>query len=199
MASQKSIEQDTAYLTSAKKQFAYYKMLGDQTFSQLTEAQLYWQYNEESNSIATIVKHLWGNMLSRWTDFLTSDGEKEWRNRDEEFVNDSQTKEQLIYRWEQGWACLFNALEPLTAADLQKEIFIRNQGHSVTEAINRQLAHYPYHIGQIVFLGKMLVNENWHSLSIPKGDSKTYNAQKFAQEQHKQHFTDEYLNTPKKP
>ncbi|RZK58039.1 MAG: DUF1572 domain-containing protein [Pedobacter sp.] len=181
------------YLESAKKQFEYYKMLGDKTFAQLSEEQLFWQFNEESNSIAMIVKHLWGNMLSRWTDFLTSDGEKEWRNRDNEFENDIATKVELLEKWNAGWQCLFGAINPLTAADLNREIYIRNQGHTVTEAINRQLAHYPYHVGQIVFLGKMLCNENWQSLSIPMGNSKTFNAEKFAQPKHKQHFTDEFL------
>ncbi len=182
------------YLESVKKQLEYYKMLGDKTFAQLSEEQLFWQYNEESNSVAMIVKHLWGNMLSRWTDFLTSDGEKEWRNRDEEFENDINNKEDLLAKWNEGWQCLFNAINALTTADLTKEIYIRNQGHTVTEAINRQLAHYPYHVGQIVFLGKMLCNEQWQSLSIPKGNSKTFNAEKFAQPKHKQHFTDEFLN-----
>ena len=184
------------YLVSVKKQFEYYKLLGDQTFRQLTEEQLFWQYNHESNSIAMIVKHLSGNMLSRWTDFLTSDGEKEWRNRDEEFINDIANKEELIDKWNKGWQCLFNAINPLKTEDLTQEIYIRNQGHSITEAINRQLAHYPYHVGQIVFLGKMLLNDQWLSLSIPKGNSKTYNEEKFAQQKHKQHFTDEYLTKP---
>ena len=182
------------YLESAIKQFEYYKMLGEKTFEQLTDEQLFWQYNQESNSIATIVKHLWGNMLSRWTDFLTTDGEKEWRKRDAEFDNDIADKAELLSKWNEGWDCLFNALNPLTEDDLNKEIFIRNQGHSVIEDINRQLAHYPYHIGQIVFIGKMVCNDNWASLSIPKGNSKEYNADKFSKPKHKQHFTDEYLN-----
>ena len=159
------------YLESAIKQFEYYKMLGEKTFEQLTDEQLFWQYNQESNSIATIVKHLWGNMLSRWTDFLTTDGEKEWRKRDAEFDNDIADKAELLSKWNEGWDCLFNALNPLTEDDLNKEIFIRNQGHSVIEAINRQLAHYPYHIGQIVYIGKMLKNEEWKSLSIAKNKS----------------------------
>ena len=184
---------DINYLESTIKQFEYYKMLGDKTFDQLSEEQLFWQYNEESNSIAIIVKHLWGNMLSRWTDFLTSDGEKEWRNRDEEFVGDIHSKTELLQKWNEGWSCLFDALKALTPADLDKIIYIRNQGHSVTEAINRQLAHYPYHIGQIVFIGKMLANDKWTSLSIPKGNSAGYNAQKFSQEKARTHFTDEYL------
>jgi len=182
------------YLDSAKKQFAYYKMLGEKTFSQLTDEQLFVQLNKESNSIATIVKHLWGNMLSRWTDFLTTDGEKEWRQRDAEFDSDIADRAELLEKWNEGWTCLFDALNLLTENDLSKEIFIRNQGHSVTEAINRQLAHYPCHVGQIVFIGKFLCNEHWTSLSIPKGDSKEYNAGKFSKPKHKQHFTDEYLN-----
>ena len=183
----------TGYLESVTKQFEYYKMLGEKTFAQLTDEQLFWQYNEESNSIAMIVKHLWGNMLSRWTDFLTADGEKEWRKRDEEFENDIASREELLAKWQEGWQCLFNAINPLTETDLSKEIFIRNQGHSVVEAINRQLAHYPYHVGQIVFIGKMICDTNWNSLSIPRGDSKIYNADKFAKPKHKAHFTDEYL------
>lgn len=182
------------YLESVKKQFEYYKMLGDKTFLQVPDEKLFWQFNEDSNSIAMIVKHLWGNMLSRWTDFLSSDGEKEWRNRDTEFENDISTRTELTEKWEAGWKCLFDTLNSLTTADLQKEIYIRNQGHSVTEAINRQLAHYPYHIGQIVFLGKIVCENNWASLSIPRGNSTTYNADKFSKPKQKGHFTDEYLN-----
>ncbi len=182
------------YLQSVIKQFEYYKQLGDKTFQQLSEEQLFWEYNIESNSIATIVKHLWGNMLSRWTDFLTSDGEKEWRNRDAEFENDIQSKQDLLNKWNEGWQCFFAALNSLTTADLTKEIYIRNQGHTVTEAINRQLAHYPYHIGQIVFIGKMVCNEGWTSLSIPKGNSAAFNADKFSQPKHKEHFTAEFIS-----
>ena len=181
------------YLISVKKQFEYYKMLGEKTFSQVQDDKLFWQYNDDSNSIATIVKHLWGNMLSRWTDFLTSDGEKEFRNRDAEFENDIKSRQELLDKWNSGWACLFNAIDSLTNDDLDKIIYIRNQGHTVTEAINRQLAHYPYHIGQIVFLGKMLAENNWTSLSIPKGDSKSYNEGKFSKQKQRGHFTDEYL------
>ena len=180
------------FLESIQKQFHYYKMLGDKAMAQLPDEKLFWQYNSESNSIATIVKHLWGNMLSRWTDFLTSDGEKTWRDREAEFENDIPTKEALLAKWEEGWKCLFNALDPLTTDDLQKEIFIRHMGHTVTEAINRQLAHYAYHVGQIVFIGKMICNENWVSLSIPKGNSQAYNAEKFSKPKHKEHFTDEF-------
>ena len=180
------------YLESVIKQFQYYKLLGDKTFSQLKDENLFWQYNEESNSIFMIVKHLSGNMLSRFTEFLTSDGEKEWRNRDAEFESQIQSKQEMISKWEEGWSCLFNALNSLKDEDLTKIIYIRNQGHTVMEAINRQLAHYPYHVGQIVFLGKMLT-ENWNSLSIPKGNSKEYNTEKFSKPKEKSHFTDEYL------
>lgn len=183
----------TDYLTSTRKQFEYYKMLGDKTFVQLTDEQLFWQYNAESNSIAMIVKHLWGNMLSRWTDFLTTDGEKDWRLRDAEFENDIASREELLSKWNAGWTCLFNALDSLTTDDLSKEIYIRNQGHSVVEAINRQLAHYPYHVGQIVFIGKMVLDAQWTSLSIPKGNSKIYNEDKFLKPKQKQHFTDDFL------
>jgi hypothetical protein len=157
------------YLSSVTKQFEYYKLLGDKTLGRLPEAKLSWQYNPESNSIATIVKHLHGNMLSRWTDFLTSDGEKASRQRDGEFDNDLKSKADVLARWETGWKCLFDALSALTDADLDKIIYIRNQGHSVMEAINRQLAHYPYHVGQMVFIGKMILDEKWESLSIPRG------------------------------
>ena len=187
----------TDYLESIKKQFEYYKMLGEKTFAQLADEDLFWKYNEESNSIATIVKHLWGNMLSRWTDFLTTDGEKEWRERDAEFDNDIESRTELLMKWNEGWTCLFNSLNSLSENDLTKEIYIRNQGHSVVEAINRQLAHYPYHVGQIVFIGKMARNRNWTSLSIPKGTSKDYNADKFSKPKGKQHFTDEYRDEKK--
>ena len=181
------------FLDSVLKQFEYYKLLGEKTFDQLTEKDLFWKLNDESNSIGTIVKHLSGNMLSRWTNFLTTDGEKEWRNREEEFEENILTKQTLLSIWKKGWACLFKTLHSLTDKDLDKIIYIRNQGHTVIEAINRQLAHYPYHVGQIVFIGKMIRNENWHSLSIPKGNSKEYNEEKFSKSQHIEHFTEEIL------
>ena len=189
------IEND--YLDSIKKQFEYYKILGEKTMAQLPEEKLHWQFNEESNSIAIIVKHLYGNIISRWTDFLTTDGEKESRKRDEEFINSMASKEEILQLWNEAWECFFKTINSLTADDLSKIIYIRNQGHTVTEAINRQLAHYPYHIGQIVFIGKMALNESWHSLSIPKGNSNNYNAAKFSEPKSKKHFTDEFLN-PKK-
>lgn len=181
------------YLESVHKQFQYYKMLGDKTFVQLSEEEIFWQYHDESNSIAIIVKHIWGNMLSRWTDFLTTDGEKAWRKRDEEFLADIKSKEELIQKWEEGWACLFLALDTVNEKNFDTTIYIRNMGHTITEAINRQLAHYAYHIGQIVFIGKMIKDNQWKSLSIPKGASKNYNAKKFADPKRKAHFTDEFL------
>lgn len=187
---------NTNYLESITKQFEYYKMLGEKTFAQVPDEKLFWQFNEDSNSIATIVKHLSGNMLSRWTDFLTTDGEKEWRNRDDEFENDIATKDELLKKWNDGWKVFLDTLKSLKEEDLEKIIYIRNQGHTVMEAINRQLAHYPYHIGQIVFTGKMYA-EKWASLSIPKGNSKGFNDDKFSKPKHKAHFTDEFLNKPK--
>jgi hypothetical protein len=180
-----------SYLASIKKQMEYYRSLGDKTFGQLNDAQLFWQPDNESNSIAMIVKHMHGNMLSRWTDFLEADGEKEWRKRDQEFDNDIPNREVLITQWDAGWKCLMDALNNLTEADLEREIFIRNMGHTVIEAINRQLTHYSYHVGQIVFIGKWVQKENWDSLSIPKGQSKVYNQEKFAKPKRKEHFTDD--------
>lgn len=186
------------YLQSAIKQFEYYKLLGEKAIEQLTDEKLFWQYNAESNSIAIIIKHLWGNMLSRWTDLMTTDGEKEWRNRDAEFENDTETKEALLAKWNGGWQCLLNALNQLTEHDLQKVIYIRNQGHTVLEAINRQLAHYPYHIGQIIYIAKMISDSDWKTLSIPKGNSASFNIEKFSAPKSRQHFTDEVLNPDKK-
>lgn len=181
------------YLESVKKQFEYYKLLGDKTFRQVKEEDLFWQYNPESNSIAIIVKHLWGNMLSRWTDFLNTDGEKTWRNRDQEFEASIKTKVELLEKWEAGWACLFEAIDSVNEDNFATTVYIRNLGHTITEAINRQLAHYASHIGQIVFIGRMIQGEQWQSLSIPKGGSKAFNEKKFAKPKRKEHFTKEFL------
>ncbi len=189
-----------AFLSSARKQFLYYKTLGDKAMDQLEPAQLFYSANEDTNSIAVIVKHLHGNMLSRWTDFLTSDGEKEWRNRDAEFEDNLTTlsveeqKADLLNRWNEGWNCLFKALDELTPDHLAQIVYIRNEGHTVMEAINRQLAHYPYHVGQIVFYAKMLKKGEWTSLSIPKNKSKDYNSDKFSKEKSIKNFTDDELN-----
>jgi hypothetical protein len=187
------MEINNQYLESVKKQFLYYKTLGEKAMEQLEPQQLFVSLNEDTNSIATIVKHLSGNMLSRWTDFLTTDGEKEWRNRDSEFENDLQSKEEVLALWNKGWKCLFTALNGLQPEQLSQIIYIRNEGHTVVEAINRQLAHYPYHIGQIVFYAKQLKNGDWESLSIPKNKSNSYNADKFSHEKSIKNFTDEEL------
>lgn len=179
-----------AYLNSALKLFAYYKKLGDDAMAQIDDEKLFFQVNEDANSIAIIVQHLAGNMLSRWTDFLTTDGEKEWRNRDAEFEKNITNKQDLLAYWNSGWQCLFKSLEPLTSSDLDKIIYIRNEGHTVLEAINRQLAHYPYHVGQLVFLAKLLAADKWKSLSIPKNKSQEYNQEKFSKEKDNSFFTD---------
>ena len=183
-----------AFLSSARKQFLYYKTLGDKAMDQLEPAQLFYSANDDTNSIAVIVKHMNGNMLSRWTDFLTSDGEKEWRKRDSEFEEPQQhDKTDLLKLWNEGWDCLFKALDELTPAHLAQIIYIRNEGHTVMEAINRQLAHYPYHVGQIVFYAKMLKKGEWTSLSIPKNKSTDYNSEKFSKEKSIKNFTDDEL------
>lgn len=182
------------YLSSAMRQFKMYKQLGEKAIAQLSDEALMRQANEDSNSVAIIVKHLWGNMLSRWTDFLTTDGEKPWRQRDAEFDNDVNTREALMQKWEEGWQCLFNAMGSITDADLDRIIYIRNEGHTILEAINRQIAHYSYHVGQIVYIAKLYSNDEWQSLSIPKNKSGEYNAGKFAQDKGTRHFTDEWLD-----
>ena len=181
------------YLSGVRKQFQYYKLLGERTFEQLEEEELFWQYNDASNSIAIVVNHLWGNMMSRWTDFLTSDGEKQWRERDLEFEVIIKDKEQLLNKWNEGWQCLFTALDSITDENFDTIVYIRNQGHNIPDAINRQLAHYAYHIGQIVYVGRMIQNDKWTSLSIPKGASKSFNEEKFAKSKHTAHFTDEFI------
>lgn len=179
------------YLESVTRQFQYYKLLGEKTMDQVPDEAVFWQYNPESNSIATIVKHLGGNMISRWTDFRTTDGEKEWRNRDGEFENEWTTRAEVIAFWNRGWDCLFAALKSIRPEELDQLLYIRNQGHTFMEAINRQLAHYPYHVGQMVFIGKMIADAGWTSLSIPRNASDSYNADKFAQPKERRHFTDE--------
>lgn len=143
--------------------------------AQVMDEQLYAVLDGEMNSIALIVKHMAGNMRSRWTDFLTSDGEKPNRNRDSEFVEPPARREALMQLWEEGWACVFRAMEPLTDADLARRVTIRGEVHSVMQAINRQVAHYSYHCGQIVFLAKHFRGDEWRSLSVPKGASSGFN------------------------
>ncbi len=163
------------YLDTAIRRLKYYKDLGDKTFAQLNEWDFHYQPNDESNSIATIIQHLSGNMQSRWTNFLTEDGEKEWRKRDDEFEIHNYNKEQLIEIWEKGWTCFLDTLAGLKKKDLKKTVTIRQEELTVIDAINRQLAHYPYHIGQIICLAKIIKNKNWQNLSIPKGSSTAYN------------------------
>ncbi len=165
------------FLQSVIKRLKYYKELGDKTFSQLTDADFHYQPNEESNSIALIIQHMAGNMLSRFTDFLTTDGEKEWRNRDTEFEDQHLTRQDLMDLWEKGWNCCLGTLRSLTGEDLSKTIYIRSEALSVVDAINRQLAHYPYHVGQIVYIGRLIKNKDWQNLSIPKGHSDQFNRQ----------------------
>ncbi|MGM0877852.1 MAG: DUF1572 domain-containing protein [Bacillota bacterium] len=161
------------YLKVVKNRFNSVKGLGDKTISQLSQEDIYWTLNEGSNSVAVIVKHLSGNMVSRWSDFLTSDGEKPYRDREQEFNNNS-SKQDLIAMWEKGWNTLFATLNDLEEKDLLMEIYIRSESHTVVDAIERQMAHYAYHIGQIVYIGKQLKGEDWKSLSIPKGKSEEY-------------------------
>ena len=163
------------YPATAIKRMKYYKDLGEKTFDQLEEKDFHFQPSSESNSIAIIIQHMTGNMLSRWTNFLTEDGEKEWRDRDDEFEIHQYSKQQIIDTWNKGWNCFWQAVESLTENDLTKTVSIRQEQLSVIDAITRQIAHYPYHIGQIVFVGRLIKNKEWKNLSIPKGQSQAYN------------------------
>jgi hypothetical protein len=165
----------TSYIEDSLTLFRYCKKLSDAAMAQLNDEQLFAVLDGEMNSIAVMVKHMAGNMKSRWTDFLTSDGEKPDRNRDSEFEEPSSSRDALTNLWEQGWNCLFQALEPLTDADLSRSITIRGEPHSVMQAINRQVAHYSYHCGQIVFLAKHFRGGEWTSLSVPRGRSGAFN------------------------
>jgi hypothetical protein len=167
----------TSYIEDSIGVFRYYKKLADAAIAQVTDEQLYFSPDAESNSIAVVIKHMAGNMLSRWSDFLTTDGEKPWRERDTEFEEPPTDRKSLLELWERGWATLFGALEPLNDVDLGRTIPIRGEAHSVMQAINRQLAHYPYHCGQIVFLAKHLSHSDWKCLSVPRGQSAQFNAQ----------------------
>lgn len=165
------------FLKDSIKRFQYYKELGDKTLAQLQDADLLVQPSSESNSIAVIIQHMYGNMMSRWTNFLTEDGEKDWRKRDAEFEVMPLSREDILSFWNAGWECLFNTLHSLTPADLSKTITIRTEPLLVYDAILRQLAHYPYHVGQIVYIGRLLKNKDWKSLSISKGASNDFNMQ----------------------
>ena len=178
------------YLVSSKKQFHYYKSLADKAIAQVEDDQLFFEPDSKSNSIAVIIQHIYGNMLSRWTDFLTTDGEKDFRNRDQEFEAHIDNRELLLENWEKAWQVLFDALNSVNKENFDTIIYIRNMGHTITEAVNRQMTHYAYHVGQIVYLSR-LYSKNWESLSVAKGKSQEYNKEKFDKGKRRTHFTDD--------
>jgi hypothetical protein len=171
-----ALEFTTSYLKDSTEVLRYYKRLGERAMEQTPEAGLFATLDAESNSIAIIVKHIHGNMRSRWTDFLTTDGEKPDRNRDTDFEGAPKTRADLLAQWEAGWKHVFDALAGLTESDLTRKVIIRTEAHSVMQAINRALAHYAYHTGQIVYLAKHFAGANWKALTIPRGKSAEINA-----------------------
>ncbi|MEO8068959.1 MAG: DUF1572 family protein [Flavobacteriales bacterium] len=175
---------------SLSKLFSYYKQLGDKAMAQVNDEDLHEVLATDANSIAIIVRHMAGNMRSRFTEFLTSDGEKPWRDRDSEFVDANGDRAALLADWESGWSVFFATLATLTDADLERTVYIRNEGQSVMDALHRQLAHYAYHVGQIVLLARAFAGDQWSSLSIPRNASKAFNDGKFAQPKAPKHFTD---------
>lgn len=172
-------------------QFQYYKELADKAIAQINKEQVFYQSNDVSNSIAVIMKHIAGNMKSRWTNIFESDGEKEWRNRDSEFIDEFANYEDLNKYWESGWKVLFDTLEDLSDNDLESIIYIRNMGCTLHDAIIRQMGHYPYHIGQIVYLARMYKGDDFESLSIPKGKSDEFNSKRFSKDESIKHFTED--------
>jgi hypothetical protein len=170
-----ALKHTTSYLEDSLSLFHYYKKLAEGAMAQINDDQLFTALDPESNSIAIVVKHMVGNMRSRFTDFLTTDGEKTSRNRDAEFIDPAPTRQALLDEWAAGWTCLFAALASLTEDDLKRTITIRSEPHSVLQAINRQVAHYAYHVGQIVMLAKHLGQERWQSLSVPRNRSAEFN------------------------
>ena len=170
--------------------FAHYKQLGEKTFEQIDDPAIQWRPNEASNSIALLVHHLSGNMVSRFTDFLTTDGEKPWRNRDLEFEQSYPDKKSMLMAWEKGWECVMDTMNALAPDDLDKVVYIRNEGHTVLEVIQRQLTHYATHVGQIMAIAKWINGERWKSLTIPKGETAKFNAEKFGKEKARRHFTE---------
>ena len=167
---------EAVFLKSVIQQFHDYKLLAEKTFAQVKDEDFHYQPNEATNSIAINITHMHGNMVSRWTNFLTEDGEKEWRQRDDEFETHSYSREKLLQLWKEGWMAVFGALESLSGDDLDKTIYIRTRPLTVIEAIHRQLTHYAYHVGQIVMLGKIIKNKDWQTLSIAKGQSVAFNS-----------------------
>ena len=170
----------TSYLQDSLSLFRLYKKLAEGAMEQVTDEQLFMALDEEMNSIAIMVKHMAGNMRSRWTDFLTTDGEKPDRNRDSEFVQPPETRDALLKLWNDGWQIVFKALEPLSESDLERKVTIRGEPHSVMQAINRQIAHYSYHCGQIVFLAKHFKGSEWKSLTVPRNKSGEFNRRVFS-------------------
>lgn len=170
-----ALEFTTSYLEDSLTLFRYYKKLAEGAMAQVSDEELVTILDGEMNSIALIVKHIAGNMRSRWTDFLDTDGEKPNRQRDTEFVEPPPTRAELMRLWEEGWDCVWRALGPLSESDLARTVTIRGEKHSVMQAINRQLAHYPYHVGQIVLLAKHFRSEHWKSLTVPKNRSAEFN------------------------
>ena len=181
---------ESNFLEDVRKQSRYYRKLAEQAMDQIEAEQLFVAANQDSNSIAVIAGHLAGNMLSRWTEFQTTDGEKPWRDRDAEFETQFSNREDLRTRWNEGWDCYLGALDSIQPGDLEKICYIRNQGHTVLEAVNRQFAHYAYHVGQIVFAAKQLKAGPWKSLTIPKNQSGVFNAAKFSAEKRRKNFLD---------
>lgn len=175
MMTSESYSDRTGVTASARSRFAAQKAMAERAFGQLDDQQLRTALSPETNSVAVILKHLAGNMISRWTDFLTSDGEKPGRDRDREFVDDSAGRAELLAYWEKGWACLFAAIDSLSPDDLSRTVTIRGEPHTVTDAILRQLDHYGYHVGQIVLISRILAGEKWQVLTIPRGGSEEYN------------------------
>jgi hypothetical protein len=162
------------YLKESIAEFEKTKRLAERVFVQLTEDQFHWSPDPETNSIAITMQHLYGNMMSRWTDMLTTDGEKEWRDRDGEFIEQHCSAPELLLRWEEGWRCVFKTLDSLSADDLLKTMYIRGEAHTVVRGIQRQIAHYALHVGQIIQLGKMIRKSEWKTLSIARGKSKDF-------------------------
>ena len=165
----------TPFIQQTTALYSYYRGLGQKAFDQVTDEALFRKFSDEGNSIANIVKHMWGNMRSRWTDFLTSDGEKSWRHRDTEFEDTLHTRQDVLDKWNEGWDLVLSVLEGLTEEDRSRTITIRGERHTVEQAILRQLAHYAYHVGQIVFIARNVQDADWQSLSIPKGQSQSFN------------------------
>ncbi|MFT6336714.1 MAG: putative damage-inducible protein DinB [Saprospiraceae bacterium] len=174
-----------------QKQFKFYRSLAEKAVAQVSDEQIFEGPSSESNSIAVIMKHMSGNMLSRWTNIFESDGEKSWRNRDDEFVNTYSSKEELVAYWNQGWDRLEDTLDDISDDDLETIIYIRNMGCTLHDAIIRQVSHYAYHVGQIVFIARLLKGAEFQSLSIPKNQSKEYNTERFAREKEVKHFVDD--------